>query len=176
VANALVLEECAVMKNRPAGAPMPEPPVIPEPVEEKVVAPAVAAEAPLAGRKILVVDDEEDIRTFLVTVFEDAGAEVTEAADGDECIAKAKTFKPDLISLDLSMPGKSGVDAFVELRKTEGLESIPVCVVTGHPEFRQVIYDRPVPPPEGYLNKPVDEDKLVSYVAHIIEGKDEKAN
>jgi YesN/AraC family two-component response regulator len=39
-----------------------------------------------------------------------------------------------------------------------------------------VIYDRPVPPPEGYLNKPVDEDKLVSYVAHIIETKEEKAN
>ena len=111
-----------------------------------------------------------------MTVFEDAGAEVEEAADGNECIAKAKSFKPDLISLDLSMPGKSGVDAFVELRRTEGLEEIPVCVVTGHPEFRQVIYDRPVPPPEGYLNKPVDEDKLVSYVTHIIETKAEKAN
>jgi len=176
VADALVLEECAVMKNRPAGAPKPEIPEALRPDAEETTTPAVAAEEPLAGRRILVVDDEEDIRTFLVTVFEDAGAEVEEAADGNECIAKAKSFKPDLISLDLSMPGKSGVDAFVELRRTEGLEEIPVCVVTGHPEFRQVIYDRPVPPPEGYLNKPVDEDKLVSYVAHIIETKEEKAN
>jgi CheY-like chemotaxis protein len=176
VADALVLEECWVMKNRPPGSPMPEVPEALKPDAEEAAAPAVAASEPLAGRKVLVVDDEEDIRTFLVTVFEDAGAEVEQAADGDECIAKAKTFKPDLISLDLSMPGKSGVDAFVELRKTEGLQEIPVCVVTGHPEFRQVIYDRPVPPPEGYLNKPVDEDKLVSYVAHIIETRDEKAN
>jgi len=176
VADALVIEECAVMKNRPAGAPAPAPPVVGRPGEDEAAAPAVAAEAPLAGRKILVVDDEEDIRTFLVTVFEDAGAEVAEAADGNECIEKAKTFKPDLISLDLSMPGKSGVDAFVELRKTPGTEEIPVCVVTGHPEFRQVIYDRPVPPPEGYLNKPVDEDKLISYVAHIIEKREEKAH
>jgi Fe-S oxidoreductase/CheY-like chemotaxis protein len=176
VADALVLEECWVMKNRPPGSPMPEVPEALKPDAEEAAAPAVAASEPLAGRKVLVVDDEEDIRTFLVTVFEDAGAEVEQATDGDECIAKAKTFKPDLISLDLSMPGKSGVDAFVELRKTEGLQEIPVCVVTGHPEFRQVIYDRPVPPPEGYLNKPVDEDKLVSYVAHIIETRDEKAN
>ena len=176
VANALVLEECAVMKNRPPGSPVPTPPEIVVPADEEAAAPAVAAEAALAGRKILVVDDEEDIRTFLVTVFEDAGADVIEASDGDECLEKAKTFKPDLISLDLSMPGKSGVDAFVELRKTAETEEIPVCVVTGHPEFRQVIYDRPVPPPEGYLNKPVDEDKLVSYVAHILEIKDEKAN
>jgi Fe-S oxidoreductase/CheY-like chemotaxis protein len=173
VADALVLEECAVMKGRPA----PEAPAeAPAAETEIAAAPSVVAEEPLAGRKVLVVDDEEDIRTFLVTLFEDAGAEVAEAEDGNECIAKAKSFKPDLISLDLSMPGKSGVDAFVELRKDAETEEIPVCVVTGHPEFRQVIYDRPVPPPEGYLNKPVDEDKLVSYVAHIIETREEKAN
>ena len=111
----------------------------------------VAAKEPLAGRKILVVDDEEDVRMFLTTVFEDAGAEVVTATDGDEAIAMAAEHKPDLISLDLSMPGKDGVEAFVELRKNPETEEIPVCVVTGHPEFRQVIYDRPVTPPEGYL-------------------------
>jgi hypothetical protein len=49
-----------------------------------------------------------------------------------------------------------------------------VCVVTGHPEFRKVIYERPVPPPEGYLNKPVDESKLISYVEHILGTADAK--
>ena len=131
---------------------------------------------PLQGRKILVVDDEEDVRTFLITVFEDAGAEVVSASDGDEAIAMAVQHQPDLISLDLSMPGKDGVEAFVELRKTAETREIPVCVVTGHPEFRQVIYDRPVTPPEGYLGKPVDEEKLVSYAHHIIEHREEKAN
>ena len=136
----------------------------------------VAAKEPLAGRKILVVDDEEDVRMFLTTVFEDAGAEVVTATDGDEAIVMAAEHKPDLISLDLSMPGKDGVEAFVELRKNPETEEIPVCVVTGHPEFRQVIYDRPVTPPEGYLGKPVDEDKLVAYAHHIIEHGEEKAN
>jgi Fe-S oxidoreductase/CheY-like chemotaxis protein len=136
----------------------------------------VAAKEPLAGRTILVVDDEEDVRMFLTTVFEDAGAEVVTATDGDEAIAMATEHKPDLISLDLSMPGKDGVEAFVELRKNPDTEEIPVCVVTGHPEFRQVIYDRPVAPPEGYLGKPVDEDKLVAYAHHIIEHAEEKAN
>jgi CheY-like chemotaxis protein len=129
---------------------------------------------PLAGRRILVVDDEEDVRTFLITVFEDAGAEVLAAASGDEGIAIARAEKPDLISLDLSMPGKDGVQTFVELRTTAETEAIPVCVVTGHPEFRKVIYDRPVPPPEGYLGKPVDEEKLVAYVHHILEHKETK--
>jgi Fe-S oxidoreductase/CheY-like chemotaxis protein len=162
VANALVLDETK------------------KPVEEakpgEIAVTKVATEEPLAGRKILVVDDEEDVRTFLTTVFEDAGAEVITATDGDEAVAMASEHQPDLISLDLSMPGKDGVEAFVELRKTEETREIPVCVVTGHPEFRQVIYDRPVTPPEGYLGKPVDEDKLVAYAHHIIEHREEKAN
>ncbi len=162
VANALVLDE----SKAPAAAPGPG----------DIAVTKVAAPEPLAGRKILVVDDEEDVRTFLVTVFEDAGAEVITAEDGDEAIAMATQHQPDLISLDLSMPGKDGVEAFVELRNTPETQEIPVCVVTGHPEFRQVIYDRPVAPPEGYLGKPVDEDKLVAYAHHIIEHREEKAN
>ncbi len=162
VANALVLDEVAKL--------------VEEPQPGDLVVTKVAAKEPLAGRKILVVDDEEDVRTFLTMVFEDAGAEVVSATDGDEAIAMAREHRPDLISLDLSMPGKDGVAAFVELRKDPETGEIPVCVVTGHPEFRQVIYDRQVAPPEGYLGKPVDEDKLVAYAHHIIEHREEKAN
>lgn len=162
VANALVLDEAKEPEQAPAPA-------------ELELAP-VAVASPLAGRRILVVDDEDDVRLFLTTVFEDAGAEVLTASDGDTAVAMAREHRPDLISLDLSMPGKDGVETFVELRKTPETEEIPVCVVTGHPEFRQVIYDRPVAPPEGYLGKPVDEDKLVAYAHHIIEHREAKVH
>ena len=131
-------------------------------------------EAALEGRRILVVDDEEDVRVFLTTVLEDAGAEVFTAADGDEAIAVATREKPDLVTLDLSMPGKDGIEAFCDLRRTTGLEEIPVCIVTGHPEFHKLIYDRPVPPPEGYMDKPVDEEKLVSNIRRILELKERR--
>ena len=160
VANALVIEKL-------------EKPAEEEQVPEITIEKRGEAE-PLSGRRILVVDDEEDVRTFLITVFEDAGAEVLSASSGDEAIAMAREHQPDLISLDLSMPGKDGVETFVELRRTAETEEIPVCVVTGHPEFRQVIYDRPVPSPEGYLGKPVDENKLVAYVHHILEQREAK--
>jgi CheY-like chemotaxis protein len=159
VANALVLDELELKRAEEAA--------------ERAVAEITEA-APLAGRKVLVVDDEEDVRLFLTTVFEDAGATVITAADGDEALARAKEEQPDLISLDLSMPHKDGVEAFYELRKTAETADIPVCVVTGHPEFREVVYERPVPPPEGYMEKPVDEDKLVAYAAHILEIHEEK--
>lgn len=122
----------------------------------------------LAGRRILVVEDEDDARTFLTTVLEDAGAEIFEATDGDEALAAARKHRPDLITLDLSMPGKDGVEAFVELREDDELGEIPVCIVTGHPEFRKVVYDKPVRAPEGYMNKPVDEDDLIFNLRRIL--------
>mgnify|MGYP000140305808 CR=1 FL=1 len=69
----------------------------------------------LSGHKILVVDDDEEIRIFLTTLFEDEGAAVFEAEDGDGAITQAAKTTPDLITLDVSMPGKNGVEAFTEL-------------------------------------------------------------
>ncbi len=126
----------------------------------------IAAKAPLKGWRILVVDDEEDVRTFLLTVFADAGAEICEAEDGAEAIRMARTHAPDLITLDLSMPGHDGAAAFAELRRTSGLEEVPVCIVTGHPEMRALIYGRP--PPEGFLAKPVTAEKLIATVRRIL--------
>ncbi len=163
VADSLVLPELKKTEEAFAEAP----------AEVEVATTTTEAE-PLAGRKVLVVDDEDDVREFLKTVFEDAGATVLEARDGHEAIAMATAEKPDLITLDLSMPGKDGVEAFGDLRRDPTTEEIPVCIVTGHPEFRQVIYDRVVPAPEGYLEKPVDEDKLVAYSAHILDARDKK--
>ena len=123
---------------------------------------------PLRGFRILVVDDEEDIRTFLLTVFADAGAQICEASDGKEAIEMAHKHAPDLITLDLSMPGKNGVEAFTDLRNNPDTEEIAVCVITGHPEFRSVIYDRPVNPPEGFINKPCDPDHVVDTLRRIL--------
>jgi CheY-like chemotaxis protein len=127
--------------------------------------------APLAGRKILVVDDEDDARTFIATVLEDAGAEIVEAASGDHALVIARKERPDAITLDISMPGRDGVEVFAELRGDPDLANTAVCVVTGHPEFREVIYQRAVPTPEGYLDKPVRGDKLIETLRRIFELK-----
>lgn len=122
----------------------------------------------LNGAKVLVVDDEEEIRTFLVTLFEDEGAMVFEAADGIEALAVAERKRPDLITLDLSMPGRDGVEAFCDLRRNPATEEIPVCIITGHPEFRKVLYDRPVTPPEGFIDKPCQPDHVVDTARRIL--------
>ena len=141
----------------------------------EIKAEAAGAGSRLRAYRILVVDDEADIRDYITAVLQDAGAEVHEATDGNEAVEKATKLKPDLITLDLSMPGKDGVEAFNDLRRTPEISQIPICIITGHPEFRSVIYDRPSPPPEGYLNKPVTAEELVRTVSRILGLKEKKA-
>jgi Fe-S oxidoreductase/CheY-like chemotaxis protein len=158
VSNALVVE-------KKAEAP-PE-----KPVE---VIPAKAAEAAepaptLAGRTIVVADDEPDQVTWLSTVFEDHGATVFEATNGDEALELAHSKKPDLLTLDLAMPGKSAGEVFEMIRKEPDLDHLKICVITGRPELRKTIYDRSVTPPDGYLDKPVTEERLMRSVRKVLE-------
>jgi CheY-like chemotaxis protein len=115
----------------------------------------------LSPYKILVVDDEADVRAFICTVLADNGATVLEASDGDAALEVARGDKPDLITLDITMPGKDGGEVFEELRNDPALQDIPVCIVSAHPDLRRLIYQRTVRPPEGYLDKPVDEKGLM---------------
>ncbi len=151
VANALVIE-----------------PKVAIPVEE-VVEEMVAEALPLAGRTILVADDEPDQLEYLATVFEDNGATVLRATNGDEALALALSEKPDLLTLDLEMPGRNVGEVFEILRRDSEVASLRVCVITGRPELRNLIYDRSVRRPEGYLDKPVTEEALVSTVRRILE-------
>jgi len=154
VANALVVEEKVAV-----------------PVEEVAVAavPAKPEALPLAGRKLLVADDEPDQVAFLATVFEDHGATVLQATNGDEALAIARSEKPDLLTLDLAMPGRDVGEVFEILRKDPELNSLKICVITGRPELRKLIYDRSVRPPEGYLDKPVTEEMLLRGVRKVLE-------
>jgi Fe-S oxidoreductase/CheY-like chemotaxis protein len=141
-------------------------------IEEKVVVavPEVPVEAPageLAGLKILVVDDEPDFVTFISTVLGDNGATVFTAYDGEEAIDIARREKPDLMTLDLSMPGKSGTEVFAEMRADKELNKIKIFIVTGQPELRKLIYERDIRAPEGYMDKPVTDENVVMNIKKI---------
>lgn len=122
----------------------------------------------LAGIRVLVVDDEEDSRVFLRTVLEDEDAEVHTATGGREGLAMAEAESYDIMTLDLSMPDFNGIDVFTAVRSSSRLESLPVCIVSGHAELRALIYERNFRPPEGFLNKPVDPEPLVDTLRRIL--------
>jgi CheY-like chemotaxis protein len=109
---------------------------------------------PDAQKTILVVDDDPDALDFFVTVLEDNGYATVSARDGNEALDRIGEGLPDLVTLDITMPEKSGVGVYRKLKEDEGLKSIPVIIITGvSDDFRQFISTRrQVPPPEGYLS------------------------
>jgi CheY-like chemotaxis protein len=123
--------------------------------------------------KILVVDDEEDVTTFIGTLLEDNGYSVTKAANGKEGFAKAKSESPDLIILDISMPEETGVRMFRNLQEDGQTAAIPVIMLTGvtH-DFKQFISTRrQVRPPAGYFDKPPDREQLLAKIGELIGAK-----
>ena len=133
------------------------------------VAAEAAARLPLEGYRILVVDDEADVLVFLRAVLEDNGATVIEATDGATALELLRRERPHLMTLDLSMPGTDGGAVFDALRADPAIAKTPVCVISGRPELRRLVYERPGPPPEGYLDKPVAPETVLYHVRHILE-------
>lgn len=122
------------------------------------------------ARKILVVDDEPDMRTFLTTVLEDNGYRHETAKDGEEAMALIEADPPDLVALDVTMPNKSGVSVYRALKSDDRYKHIPVIFITGvTDEFKKFISTRTqVPPPEGYISKPVDHDQFVEMLEKLL--------
>ena len=121
-------------------------------------------------KTVLVVDDDPDARDYLSTVLEDNGLAVLTAQDGSEALSKVEQEAPDLISLDITMPGKSGVAVYRKLKEDDQFKSIPVVIITGiSDDFKTFISNRRhVPPPDGYINKPVDADEFVRMVKKLL--------
>jgi two-component system, cell cycle response regulator DivK len=81
-------------------------------------------------KRILIADDQPVGRELLRAVLESGGYEVIEAADGDQAIEVAKSRTPDLILLDIHMPGRDGLSVVVELRRDPCFASTPMIAVT----------------------------------------------
>jgi CheY-like chemotaxis protein len=122
----------------------------------------------LSNYKILVVDDEPDMLEYISTVLQDNGAMVVEARDGEEALRLAREEKPNLMTLDITMPKMDGGQVFEAMRSDPQLKEIPVCIISGQPELRRLIYQRTVPPPEGYLDKPIDDKSLLMNIRKIL--------
>lgn len=123
-------------------------------------------------KKIIIIDDDPDVRTFLTTLLEDNGYQTVTAQDGMEGLDKTRAELPDLILLDITMPEKSGVRFYRDVRDSDALKHTPVVMVTGvMEEFRKFIHTRrQVPPPDGYISKPVDRQLLLDTVAKVLSG------
>ena len=128
------------------------------------------------AKKVLIVDDDVDVRTFVSSVVEDIGYTPELAKDGEEGIGKVKEEKPALIILDILMPKESGIKMYRALKTDSQFSDIPVIVLSGiakrtflrSQKALDEFGDQPVPEPEAYLEKPVEPEELEAMIKKLL--------
>jgi len=112
------------------------------------------------AKKILIIEDDTAIATYLSDLFQDNGYETVVANDGVVGLEKVKTDRPDLITLDIDLPHRSGTLLYASMRRDSEVRDIPVVVVSGvSPRLKK---DLPT------LSKPVDPTLLLRTVAEAL--------
>ena len=128
------------------------------------------------SKRVLCVDDDPDIRLFVVTVLEENGYTPLTATNGEEGLEIIKKERPDLVTLDVLMPRQSGIKMYRELRTDDSLKNIPVILLSGiarrtflrSQEALTEFGSENVPEPEAYLEKPVEPEELAEMIKKII--------
>lgn len=120
---------------------------------------------------ILVVDDEAPVRNYLKMVLKDEGFRVVTASDGGQALDCVKEQTPDLISLDLVMPKRSGMKFYGDLQTNPEWKNVPVLIVTGHARDdlgREDFQELTVSGPGFYLEKPVKPKDYIGAVYKML--------
>ncbi len=127
-------------------------------------------------KKVLSVDDDPDIISFVVTVLEENDYIPLEANNGEEALAKIRQEKPDLVICDVLMPRQSGIKMYRELKTDDSLKNIPVIILSGitrrtflrSQEALTEFGGQNVPEPEAYIEKPVSPEELAEIIQKVI--------
>jgi CheY-like chemotaxis protein len=127
-------------------------------------------------KTVLIVEDELDMRIFISTLLETSGYRPIMTRDGNEGMLKAKDVCPDLIILDVMMPGEGGVQMYRQLKTHETLCNIPVIMLSAvakktFSHYLNMVNARlqdPIPDPEAYIEKPPEAEDLLKMTAALI--------
>ena len=113
-------------------------------------------------KKILIIDDDPVVVKYLQAVFSDNGYETCKASSSMEGLEVVKKEKPDLITLDLQMPGEWGPRFYRKLRKDKDLRDIPIIVISG------IDGDHAIKNAVAFVSKPFDPEKVIGIVKNTI--------
>lgn len=115
--------------------------------------------------KLLLVDDEGDFRRATSAALGRRGFTVSEAASGEDALSAIQNERPDVVLLDLKMPGLSGIETLQEIRKKDS--SLPVIILTGHGDYEAAIAGIKLSIVD-FLQKPIDMDQLSERISQLM--------
>jgi DNA-binding response OmpR family regulator len=122
----------------------------------------------LDGKRVLLVDDDNDILTSMQAAFEPTGAVVETANNGNKAVELAEKSQPDLVILDMMLPGRSGFLVLEKIKAKKPRNSKPyVIMITGNQGARHKMYAESLGVSE-YFTKPVKMDKLISTAERLV--------
>ena len=128
----------------------------------------MSADAGAPAKTVLVVDDDRPLRTLCRASLEDAGFRVVEAADGEQALASVHDEHPDLILLDIMMPGISGWEVTSTLLADRSTDQIPIIFMTARSELSDRVRAFGLGA-QDYVTKPFDPRGLAETVARTLE-------
>lgn len=129
-------------------------------------------------KKILIIEDELDVAAYLESLFQDGGYGTIIANDGLAGYEMAKSEKPDLITLDITMPVRSGFRTYRHFKEDPELGNIPIVFITAvsdsldglAPEFKGL------PGPQGFMSKPLIPERLLQMIKTILNPEARRSN
>jgi len=134
----------------------------------------------MGAKRILVVDDEPDMRIFVSTVVETMGLEPITAQDGIEALEKARSFPPALVILDVMMPDvEDGIQTYQQFRTDKRLDQVPIIMLSAIAKKTFLHSIRMLSPqkginvsePQAYMEKPQDAGELIKMIENIMKEK-----
>ena len=117
----------------------------------------------MAGKRILVVDDDPDVRLLLRAILESGGYQVSEARDGVAALTLIQDSQPDLVVADMVMPGMDGQELIARIRSDVRTARLRILAVTGYPAAREQAYSA-----DAVLEKPIDRLSLLGTVGSLL--------
>ena len=128
------------------------------------------------GKKVLVVDDDPDVRLFSITVLEENGYTPLEATNGEEGMQLIRKENPDLVILDVLMPRESGIRLYRQMKTDKKLDKIPIIILSGitrrsflrSQKALTEFGGEEVPEPQTYLEKPVEPEELAAAIKAVL--------
>jgi len=120
--------------------------------------------------RVLIVDDSPTEASRMKSMLSRHGYDVLEAENGEEGVAKAKAELPDIVLMDIVMPGINGFQATRQLSRNEATSAIPVVIVTTKDQETDRVWGKRQGA-KGYLTKPLEEKLLMSTIRDVLSGQ-----